>query len=759
MKKFIIAFLTTPLLISTLISPAKANGLDLTPISFQSVLCSNRDTIFTSLQQHTLPELLAIDPVNFYGIRRTYQLLDGTTPIDDPIVLTSSTLRMSESHMFDRTDFNVENLGDFTNLKMQLTTAAIDANGDPGAFAVETFDIPDIYEAGQVVGLGTASEPYLVNTPEQFSALRCLDIDNRERDRSDWDRLHVEITSDLQMSESVFIPFSVRYAKIDGNNHTISNLQTFGHRTGMFADTNDSSFKNLNFRKIQINGGLGVGIFGNYCNNVEFENIKVTFSDITALNGGTICNDVDRAHFKNIEVDSTFNIIANDIDSAEFRENIPSMYFEQGIGGLVGEASSSMFENVNVKFKVQSGMGILNHSSEILANNLMDLTNIGGLFGRSTDDVNVEHSSIDFTLDFAGANRARNIGGVTGNALSVLLQNVKAVTDISLTNPTQRYTDETSNFDSIGGLVGREIDSSIFGSSVTGNIDITASANISDWRISHVGSIWGYTEEDLLVQRVRADVDISMAVPNVSAVGAIGGRWRIAWLKDVAVHSDLNVSTSSNECDEFGVGAFAGEDGGLGRVERVVATGNISLQTSCSKSNLSGTFGYSRSESRVFWNNSYWNSSTDSDLGTRTDPANGVGATTNQLKTRKFFNAKEYDFKKIWTMDSKTGFATLRPNKGYTSTALKAQSSKQGLIGFSNLASDSRRTYKINLPSSDAGKSATIRIRGTGSAKSLKRVKLNRQGDATFMSNVTLNVGDLLQLVVDKKVRVKLLLK
>jgi hypothetical protein len=761
MKKFIIAFLTTPLLISTLISPAKANGIDLTHVFYQNQLCSNTGIVYLNLQQYTLAEMLAIDVDNYHGLTYSFQLLDGSTEIDEPLSQTSDDIdSLASRRMRLDSDF-LDDVRNSADLKMRVTTTALDSDGNAGDSETRIYDVVDIYDENTFEGTGTAEDPYLVGTPEQFNALRCLDWDDRSRDAFEF--IHVEIIADLDMGEESgvygLIPMSVIKMKLEGNNHKISNVRTFGYRDGLFAATTDSSYKNLRLDNFEINGGIQVGIFGNYCNRVEFENIQITNTVINSLNGGTFCHNIDRSSFKNVEVESAFDILAESINKEDFQADLPSMPFLGGTGGIGGRISATNFDNVRIDFEVKSGMGNRQHSSGVLANNLISLKDVGGLFGRSIEEVNVENATVDLNLSFAGAAQAHHIGGLAGNPINTLVQNAKVVASISLSNPVTPFEDSLPEIYAIGGIMGLKGTSSILGSSVTGAINITSQSSPSDLRVGAIGSVWGDTDDGLTVQRVRADLDISVAAPNVSGVGAIGGRWRDLWLKDVVAHSDLSVTTTGNGCDEFGVGAFSGIDDGLGKAEQVITTGDFAVNTSCSKADLSTTFGYSRSGGIVFWSNSYWNSSTDSDLGTRTDPANGVGATTNQLKTRKFFNAKEYDFKKIWTMDSKTGFATLRPNKGYTSTALKAQSSKQGLIGFSNLASDSRRTYKINLPSSDAGKSATIRLRGTGSAKSLKQVKLNRQGDATFKSNVTLNVGDLLQLVVDKKVRVKLLLK
>lgn len=235
--------------------------------------------------------------------------------------------------------------------------------------------------------------------------------------------------------------------KIDGNNHTISNIQN----THVFYNIK-GSLKNLNISNVSMsNTATSLGIIFNAnsaeINSVTVENINIESASIdkdASFNIGGLIIYSNNSKIKNCSVND-INITVNNTKKAII------------IGGIIAQSNSDYIyncyvNNINIKESNtinSSGIGAIvgySTNSEVancysVGNIVADSKNIGGLIGYLTgvsSRLNYSYSLINI----AGNNE--NIGGIVGfDGNSDLDNNISY--NLSLGNIYNAKDTETSN--------------------------------------------------------------------------------------------------------------------------------------------------------------------------------------------------------------------------------------------------------------------------------------------------------------------------
>lgn len=241
-------------------------------------------------------------------------------------------------------------------------------------------------------GSGTLSDPYLINTTNDFLYLMSLDTKGK----------YYKITSDLDFS-GIGYPVIDFYGNLDGNNKTLKNITTNG--SGIFNN---------------------VGVYGTHTiiQNLNIENIKVISSSGNHLGG--FASSLDNVTLKNI-----------DLKSGTVTSNSNSVNMLQSTGGFAGSASNdTIIENCYSSLDVTANKNVggfigINLNATIKSSystgKVTGNSNVGAFIGLQCISDNIYKVPENVYYDSKGNRELNAVGGYAHN-----LHNLNALDEASL---------------------------------------------------------------------------------------------------------------------------------------------------------------------------------------------------------------------------------------------------------------------------------------------------------------------------------------
>jgi hypothetical protein len=299
--------------------------------------------------------------------------------------------------------------------------------------------------------------------------------------------LYVQLANDITLDAGFYLPmFS---GTIDGQNHTISGLnvnQPYNANIGLVGVFNGFNIQSLTLASPTLKGYSNVGsVAGMMTKGIILDttatgvNISIDASDTDVSNVGGLVGYMTA----NTEVVDSSASGAININLAGNEEDDYSI---ENIGGLVGLVTDSYatfqnFGNINNGNKTTDVSIAVGADAE--TTNYFEIGSVGGLVGANEVEagaflISNTKATGDITIlseNTAGL-EAYSIGGAVGYSQNSL-DNIIANNDITITS---EYANR------IGGIVGNSFAPSISNSSYNGNIDITATEEITE-----VGGIVG----------------------------------------------------------------------------------------------------------------------------------------------------------------------------------------------------------------------------------------------------------------------------
>lgn len=184
---------------------------------------------------------------------------------------------------------------------------------------IETDSITLSFTLPELIGRGTQTDPYLIDSPQTWYQYT--------QGGSDRSKVYAKVVADIDFDGYEYVPHeTVKSLIIDGQNHTVSNIsvQQGAASRGVFATLIESTVKNLRFKNVQVSGAA-------------------------RFHAGTVAGEIRGTQLENIEV--LGSSVRGDLGTSE--------NFNQGVGGLVGtlDRASVLLHN-RVQASVQTGKNL-----------------------------------------------------------------------------------------------------------------------------------------------------------------------------------------------------------------------------------------------------------------------------------------------------------------------------------------------------------------------------------------------------------------
>ena len=159
-------------------------------------------------------------------------------------------------------------------------------------------------------GSGTASDPYLICSVDQFKNLT-----------GSYNAVHAELRSDLDFTSISFTILDQFHGTLDGKNHEIKGISlTYGFDAGIFRSI-AGTVKNLKLDSITINGSArSAALAGDMIGTGSIDNVHVRNSSVT---GGT-----NSAYCAGLIIGESYGVITNSTTIGSLSGN--------RLGGIVG---------------------------------------------------------------------------------------------------------------------------------------------------------------------------------------------------------------------------------------------------------------------------------------------------------------------------------------------------------------------------------------------------------------------------------------
>lgn len=373
-----------------------------------------------------------------------------------------------------------------------------------------------------VSGSGNSSDPYLVDDilclQEMRTGLTCSYALNNDIDASAVSALPggwepVPNTADP----------NIRFTgRLDGQNHTISNLYITPRTTGgaglfsrLFDEGNgsiddqvfDLTLDNVNADQFSFGGNTPFGFIAGETNLVGLRNVRVLNSDID------LSANSNRANIALISGLAVNSRIADSQTSGSILlfgtlDEVNNKY--EGISGFVGRLEGS---------SINDSSSIVTISTNAL--NVMYFTSVGGAFGsiidstvsrfRTTSNISLIHTGINaFSNGGIG-----NVGGFAG-----LTQDSTTLNDICV-NHTINLQTASSNIGDSAGFIGRMSFMTGFETnqriSLRGTLNVDANGNEVDQVAGYIGRDFGPSlHEDIFLD---SDISIPSGVSPIALAG------------------------------------------------------------------------------------------------------------------------------------------------------------------------------------------------------------------------------------------------
>ena len=242
-----------------------------------------------------------------------------------------------------------------------------------------------------LTGSGTEEDPYIINNVDDMKSATLYSNQTK----------YFKLNSDIDFSNQHFYSFASFNGVFDGNNHTLSNINT---AYGIFT-SNSGTIKNLIIDNANVYGKNKVGIITNTntgtINNIEVKNSKVegneTVGTIGEISNNTSVVEKIIVHDSTIigkkNVGSVFGIHSNSGTSTYLISTNNNISGETSVGGISG----------------YNGSGTINFA--VSSNNITcTVTNCGGIVGQVYNG-----SSSTNLISSSNINGNKSVGGLVGD--------------------------------------------------------------------------------------------------------------------------------------------------------------------------------------------------------------------------------------------------------------------------------------------------------------------------------------------------------
>lgn len=415
---------------------------------------------------------------------------------------------------------------------------------------------------------GSVNNPYLIRTQTQLERLaqivasgdarnsvRTADFPyvkaQEQQNKQDFANCYFKLTNDVTMSNSstpigisASNPFKGTFdgGKVDGDSHTISNLNTYGYDySGLFGYVQGGTIKNVNLANLTVNnnGGKYHGGIAGELNGGTIENCNVngwvwgdeyiggivgrvsgasTISNCTTSSGSQInFNGGDGAErpraggiVGGVDGNGTFSVtISGCVNNAKINNANNGTY---GFGGIVGYNSgqtvniSGCTNNAEINGKSETG-GIIGYTDNSAIQNCTNngvvkgADNVGGIVGK------ICAGKVENCTNSGSINAQKYVGGIIGNTDGVTVTGCDNNGIVSASGDT-----------AVGGIVGGLVGDKILTITKCNN-----NATVKAESANGVAGIIGHTPSaanKLSVSGCKNTADITGSLN----VGGIGGR-------------------------------------------------------------------------------------------------------------------------------------------------------------------------------------------------------------------------------------------
>jgi hypothetical protein len=377
------------------------------------------------------------------------------------------------------------------------------------------------------------------------------------------------------------------------------------------------------------------GLFGSLSGTVT----NLVLSDITITLGETYVNNIGSLAGQSLNA-TVSDVTVNGIIS---ENNAGSSV----IGGLVGTARASNFENLQVAVNITIGNGYS--------------YSIGGAFGEVYNNTTVTNMQVTGNvISDAGSGSAQIVGGLAGyvSGEGVLINNSSATGNVTgsselggllaelLGSATVRNSSASGNITSVvnglrvGGFAGAigSQGATIENSYATGNVHVNEGGN----SIGGFGGIMGYSGTLSNLAAITGSFSTGSVTSNGANVGGF-----IGTILDFSTitNSFTTGSVSGNE----NVGGFFGSFDGTGSIEKTFALGKVTGTTTL------GGFGASSNGTTP---NSYWNPV----ISGQATSAGGTSLTLAEMTQAISYSG--WNFENTWQITEGTTLPWLRNTPG-----------------------------------------------------------------------------------------------
>ncbi len=387
-------------------------------------------------------------------------------------------------------------------------------NGTSSTWIINTGEYPSLYFFDQTfkpyafTGQGTNQNPYLIYDPNDLGAI-WQQPDRYYRLQNDLD------LAGIMWSVAVIPDFA---GVLDGNNHTISNLNISGsgHLGLMGVTRSCASVNNLGLENVNVSGGVGSYFLGGLCGQ-NYGDISTCYANSSISGGnnsyclGGLCGmNYYQGYINNCH---TCGLVAGnnylgglcggntgDINNCYSTSSITGGDYFEYLGGLCGAHQSGSINNSSASGSVTGGNGSLY---------------LGGLCGQTLDgDIFNCFSSGSVN----GENDSLYLGGFCGQNLGGYIINCFSSSSVNGGKDSKN----------LGGLFGWNSGGSIYNCYATGSV--TGGDDTSD-----LGGLCG--------------VNYNGFISNCYAVGSVSGRISSSYIGGLIGDNNLG---SINNCYAVG---------------------------------------------------------------------------------------------------------------------------------------------------------------------------------------------------------------
>lgn len=456
---------------------------------------------------------------------------------------------------------------DYVILSANVDQSSIDvrdASGNVVAYTLDTVDMAEGYIKVDFAGT-TGASVYFTNPVSDASHSFSIDEVTSGTsapppatytaiyDANDLKNISSDLTANYILANDIDLSGEVGWTSLgsfegifEGNGFTLSGLSSTDE--SLFTSVVGGAVQNLSIDDFHItDAGSTIGIIANSINSSTIDNVAVTNSSISSSL-------------------STFQMVGGFVGIASL-STISNSSFEGSItgtdGGVVIAGLAAGTDDTVISNSYADATINISGGASSLANY------VGGIVGFSSNTagtlISDSYSAGTITIN---ADESRNVGGLLGatQGTNAILDSSSSM-DIDITD-----TYVGNNIQYVGGLVGYNgVDSTIDGSSATGNIDIQSVDNVEN-----IGGFVGRTSESIAHSYSQGTITISSDELVQYVGGFAGDIIGSASIAESFSESDINIAESINDTVSH-IGGFVGCTASSGTIDDSHATGTLTL--------------------------------------------------------------------------------------------------------------------------------------------------------------------------------------